>query len=70
MGRQELQGPAGAQIQAMIELSGARRVGTPEDIAAAAAFLAGPDSSFITGNDLLVDGGAVSAQRWNTATPA
>jgi hypothetical protein len=31
---------------------------------------AGPDSSFITGSDILVDGGAVSAQRWNTGTPA
>jgi len=70
MGVQELQGPAGAHIQALIDLSGARRMGTPDDIANAAAFLAGPDSSFITGNDLLVDGGAVAAQRWNTATAA
>ena len=54
----------------MIDLSGAGRVGTPDDIAAAAAFLAGPDSSFITGNDILVDGGGVAAQRWNSATTA
>jgi NAD(P)-dependent dehydrogenase (short-subunit alcohol dehydrogenase family) len=54
----------------MVELSGARRVGTADDIASAAAFLAGPESSFITGNDLLVDGGAVSAQRWNTTPSA
>jgi NAD(P)-dependent dehydrogenase (short-subunit alcohol dehydrogenase family) len=70
MGAQELQGAAGAHIQAMVELSGARRVGTADDIASAAAFLAGPESSFITGNDLLVDGGAVSAQRWNTTPSA
>lgn len=69
MGAQELQGPAGVHIQAMLDLSGARRAGTPDDIASAAAFLTGPDSAFITGNDLLVDGGTVSAQRWNT-TPA
>ncbi|MGW3650471.1 SDR family oxidoreductase [Streptomyces sp. NPDC000878] len=69
MGAQELQGPAGVHIQAMLDLSGARRAGTPDDIAGAAAFLTGPDSAFITGNDLLVDGGTVSAQRWNaTAT--
>ncbi|MGW3409718.1 SDR family oxidoreductase [Streptomyces sp. NPDC000888] len=54
----------------MIDLSGARQAGTPDDIASAAAFLAGPDSAFITGNDLLVDGGAFCAQRWNTTTTA
>jgi len=66
MGRQELEGPMGDYIQSMIDLSGARRAGTADDVTAVAAFLAGPDSSFITGNDILVDGGAVSAQRWNT----
>jgi NAD(P)-dependent dehydrogenase (short-subunit alcohol dehydrogenase family) len=70
MGLAELRGPAGAHIQSMIDLSGARRAGTPDDIAAAAAFLAGPQSSFITGNDILADGGAVAAQRWNAGTPA
>nr|WP_208301296.1 SDR family oxidoreductase [Mycobacterium sp. DL440] len=64
MGVQELAGPAGTVIQTIIDSSGARRLGTPDDIAAAAAFLAGPDSTFITGTDLLVDGGAISGQRW------
>lgn len=35
------------------------RLGTPEDIAAAAAFLAGEGASFITGQILTVDGGFV-----------
>ena len=34
-----------------------RRVGTPEDITGAALFLASPESDFITGQTLLVDGG-------------
>ena len=34
-----------------------RRVGQPEDIAGAAAFLMGPDAAYVTGVDLLVDGG-------------
>ena len=39
MGQQELQGPMGAHIQSMVDLSGAGRVGTPDDIAGVAAFL-------------------------------
>jgi 3-oxoacyl-[acyl-carrier protein] reductase len=35
-----------------------RRVGQPEDIAAAAAFLCSDEASFITGQTLYVDGGA------------
>jgi NAD(P)-dependent dehydrogenase (short-subunit alcohol dehydrogenase family) len=35
----------------------AGRVGTPEDIAALAAFLVGPDAGFITGAEFLADGG-------------
>lgn len=34
------------------------RIGTPEEIAAAVAFLAGAEASFITGSTLVVDGGA------------
>ncbi|KFG77066.1 hypothetical protein FM21_13735 [Streptomyces mutabilis] len=35
----------------------------PDDIAAAAAFALGRDATFITGTDLLVDGGVVAALR-------
>jgi NAD(P)-dependent dehydrogenase (short-subunit alcohol dehydrogenase family) len=48
-------------MQSMVDGSGTGRIGTPEDIAAAAEFLTGPQATFITGTDLLVDGGAVSA---------
>jgi NAD(P)-dependent dehydrogenase (short-subunit alcohol dehydrogenase family) len=33
------------------------RLGTPEDVASAAFFLLSPDASYITGTDLIVDGG-------------
>jgi NAD(P)-dependent dehydrogenase (short-subunit alcohol dehydrogenase family) len=33
------------------------RLGTPEDVAAAALFFASPDAAFVTGQTLLVDGG-------------
>ena len=35
------------------------RLGTPEDVAAAVAFLAGEKASFITGQVLGVDGGII-----------
>jgi NAD(P)-dependent dehydrogenase (short-subunit alcohol dehydrogenase family) len=35
-----------------------RRIGTPDEIAAAVSFLAGSESSFVTGSTLVVDGGA------------
>lgn len=38
-------------------LSLARRIGEPEEVAAAVAFLCSPDAAFITGTDLAVDGG-------------
>jgi 3-oxoacyl-[acyl-carrier protein] reductase len=43
-------------VLAQIPLS---RFGDPEDIAAAVAFLAGPESKYITGQTLTVDGGMV-----------
>lgn len=36
------------------------RTGTPEDVASACAFLASPDSAFITGTALTVDGGQLA----------
>jgi NAD(P)-dependent dehydrogenase (short-subunit alcohol dehydrogenase family) len=61
MGQAELSGPFGDGMRTMIEMSGTGRIGTPDDIAAAVEFLAGPAASFITGTDLLVDGGVIAA---------
>ncbi|MCX5240269.1 SDR family oxidoreductase [Streptomyces prunicolor] len=63
MGQQELAGQDGQLIRALVDASATGRFGTPSDIAAAVAFLLGPDASFITGTDLLVDGGVVAAVR-------
>ena len=66
MGRLELSSESGALMRAMVDNSGVRRIGTPEDIAAATEFLLGPAAAFITGTDLLVDGGAVAAIQTGT----
>lgn len=50
--------PAMATMRKVAAIS---RIGQPEDIAAAAAFLLGPEASFITGTDLAVDGGLIAA---------
>jgi len=46
----------------MVESTPVHRAGTPEDVAAAAAFLASDDASFITGATLMVDGGFSAAR--------
>ncbi|MBE2998624.1 SDR family oxidoreductase [Nocardiopsis sp. HNM0947] len=61
MGRGELDSEHGASMRAMVEASNAGRLGTPADIAAAAEYLLGPASGFVSGTDLLVDGGVTAA---------
>ncbi|MQY29228.1 SDR family oxidoreductase [Nocardia aurantia] len=63
MGRQELAGESGANMRALLDMSPAKRLGTPDDIAAAAEFLLDPRAGFVTGTDLLVDGGVVATLR-------
>lgn len=70
MGRQELAGASGASMRAMIDASAVKRPGTPADIADAASFLLSPAASFISGTDLLVDGGVVAAVRSGQLDPA
>ncbi|MFB7307258.1 SDR family NAD(P)-dependent oxidoreductase [Streptomyces sp. NPDC056192] len=43
--------------ESSVEETAARRFGTPEEVAAAVAFLAADEASYITGSSLLVDGG-------------
>lgn len=49
--------------QQMIDASAAERTGTSDEIAEAAAFLLGEHATFITGTDLLIDGGTIAAIR-------
>jgi NAD(P)-dependent dehydrogenase (short-subunit alcohol dehydrogenase family) len=56
----ELSWPRGAGYRQMIETSPAGRAGTPDEVAGVAALLMGPDGTFITGSDFLMDGGVTA----------
>ncbi|MFD1612841.1 SDR family NAD(P)-dependent oxidoreductase [Sphingomonas tabacisoli] len=71
-----LEGEARERANALIQGVGQQaqpiqRPGRPEDIAAAVAFLASEDASFITGTHILVDGGISVGPRhsWDPSTP-
>jgi 3-oxoacyl-[acyl-carrier protein] reductase len=46
------------------------RIGEPDDIARVVAFLAGPGADFVTGADLVADGGMISTIHWGDAGSA
>ena len=54
---------AGDAYQKMIDASAAERTGTSDEIAEAGAFLLGEHAEFITGTDLLIDGGVIASIR-------
>ena len=56
-------------VHSVIAASPAGRMAPPEEIAIAAAFLLGPDSGFVTGSDLLIDGGVIAAMRAGKLPP-
>ncbi|MDR3579860.1 MAG: SDR family oxidoreductase [Oryzomonas sp.] len=63
LAKEELAGPRGPGYRRMLELSPAGRIGTPDEVGAVGALLMGPDGTFITGSDFLMDGG-VTASYW------
>lgn len=70
LAQHELNSEIGGMYRAMIDASPAKRMAPPEEIAIAASFLLGPDAAFITGSDLLIDGGVIAAMKTGTlATP-
>ena len=64
----EGQGGGADRMQRLYPLG---RVGEPEDVAGAVAFLASTDAAWITGHTLPVDGGllAISQQAWEAMNP-
>jgi NAD(P)-dependent dehydrogenase (short-subunit alcohol dehydrogenase family) len=63
LAQHELNSPIGDVYRAMIEASPAKRMASPDKVAVAASYLLGPDAGFVTGSDLLMDGGVIAAMR-------
>lgn len=61
LAKDELTGPRGEGYRRMIEGSVAGRAGTPDEVGTVAALLMGPDGGFISGSDILMDGGVTAA---------
>ena len=70
LARDELTGPRGAGYRRMLELSPAGRAGTPDEVAGVAALLLGSDGAFITGSDILMDGGVTASWFYGDLAPA
>ena len=65
----ELTGPRGDGYRRFIEGSAAGRAGTPDEVATVGALLMGPDGAFITGSDILMDGGVTAAYWFGDLAP-
>jgi len=69
LAKDELTGPRGDGYRRMIEVSAAGRAGTPDEVGTVAALLMGPDGGFITGSDILMDGGVTAAYWYGELAP-
>ena len=65
----ELKGPRGPGYRRMMEVSAAGRAGTPDEVGTVGALLMGPDGAFITGSDVLMDGGVTAAYWFGDLAP-
>jgi len=65
----ELNGPRGEGYRRMIEVSAAGRAGTPDEVGNVGALLMGSDGGFITGSDILMDGGVTAAYWYGELAP-
>lgn len=65
----ELKGPRGEGYRRMINVSSAKRAGTPDEVGTVGALLMGQDGAFITGSDFLMDGGVTAAYWYGELVP-
>jgi NAD(P)-dependent dehydrogenase (short-subunit alcohol dehydrogenase family) len=65
----ELNGPRGDGYRRMIDLSPVGRAGTPDEVGSVAALLMGPEGAFMTGSDVLMDGGVTASFFYGELAP-
>ena len=61
LARDELDGPNGAGYRRMLELSPAGRAGIPDEVGTVGELLMTERGVFITGSDILIDGGGTAS---------
>lgn len=69
LARDELTGPRGEGYRRMVESSPVGRAGTPDEVATLAALLMGADGAFMTGSDVLMDGGVTASYFYGELAP-
>jgi NAD(P)-dependent dehydrogenase (short-subunit alcohol dehydrogenase family) len=69
LAKDELSGPRGDGYRRMIEISAVGRAGTPDEVGLVGALLMGQDGAFITGSDILMDGGVTAAYWYGELAP-
>jgi NAD(P)-dependent dehydrogenase (short-subunit alcohol dehydrogenase family) len=69
LAKDELAGPRGDGYRRMIEISAVGRAGTPDEVGNVGALLMGPEGTFITGSDFLMDGGVTAAYWYGELAP-
>ncbi|OIR00509.1 3-alpha-hydroxysteroid dehydrogenase/carbonyl reductase [mine drainage metagenome] len=69
LAKDELTGPRGAGYRRMIELCPVGRAATPDEVGHVGALLMGPDGAFITGSDILMDGGVTASYFFGDLAP-
>jgi NAD(P)-dependent dehydrogenase (short-subunit alcohol dehydrogenase family) len=69
LAKDELTGPRGEGYRRMIDLAPTGRAGTPDEVGTVGALLMGPDGAFITGSDVLMDGGVTASYFYGELAP-
>ena len=64
-----MSGPLGPAYRHMIKTAAVARAGTADEVGAVGALLMGPDGTFITGSDFLMDGGVTAAYWYGELAP-
>lgn len=70
MARAEAASSSGGHMLGMLDACGIGRMGSTGELAEAVAYLAGAGSRYVTGTDLLVDGGQAAWIRWHMGDSA